>query len=169
MCLSCAKVEFLEEDKVVYKVFKKTPDGKLYTAYQEKAYKISDNVIHDSLDFFECSDNLLFSNFIINGHEFIGGQKFKINGHEFIGGKVDVDCYNVICGMIHSFVHYEDASKVANKKDVDGDYEYVVVKGIIPKESKLVMCGRFKSIFGKFDSYASSDIIFKEIVEKCSI
>lgn len=156
MCLFCARLETLEEDKVVYKVFKKTPDGKLYTAYQEKEYELSDNVIHDSLDFFDCSDDFLFS-------------KFKINGHEFVGGKVAVDCYNVTEGMFHSFVHYEDASKVANKKDVCGDYEYVVVKCIIPKESKLVMRGRFKSLFGRFDSYASSDIIFKEIIDESPI
>lgn len=153
MCLLCGKVETLEEDKIVYKVFKKTPDGKLYTAYQEKEYELSDNVIHDSLDFFERSDNFILS-------------KFNINGHEFVGGRIADNCYNVTEGMFHSFACYTDARKVADKKDVFGDYEYVVVECIIPKESKLVMHGRFSSIFGRFDSYVSSDIIFKEIVDE---
>lgn len=166
MCLEKAKIVTLDEDKVVYKVFIKTNDGKLMTLYQGKFYELSDEPIHDVLIHDE-SDNVYV--YVYDDDEKTG-YRMNVNGHIIKAYKTD-DGYKVYAGMFHSFANYEDAVYEADRQDLywfyGEDAECVVVKCIIPKNAQLVMEGVFQHSceITYCISYASSDIIFKEIVK----
>lgn len=163
MCLNKAKVITLEEDKVVYKVFNKIKDGTLISLFQKTICELSDEPIHDELSIFdfELSNDGLYELTNINGH--------NIATHKYENGEFDV--YG---GVFHSFEIYDDAVFVVNNTMDELCWHYgegtknVVVKCIIPKNSQLVMVGSacysqdFDAVL--VPSYASSDIIFKEIV-----
>lgn len=163
MCLNKAKVITLEEDKVVYKVFNKLNDGTLISLFQKKICELSDTPIHDELSIFdfELSNDGQYELININDH--------NIATHKYENGEFDV--YG---GLFHSFENYDDAVFVANNT-MDGlcwhygeGAKNVVVKCIIPKNSQLVMVGgacytkNYEAVL--VPSYASSDIILKEIV-----
>lgn len=165
MCLERARVITLKKDKVVYKVFIKKPDGRLLTLYQKRYYELSDKPIHDELskfDFYGRERDILSEIININGHDF-----------EVIHNNGECDVYG---GMFHSFENYDDAVNVASSKLNVCSLQYwygdgaknVVVKCIIPKNAQLVMEGIFpyelNYEFFNAKSYASSDIILKEIV-----
>lgn len=153
MCLENAKIVTLDEDKVVYKVFIKKNDGTLYTLYQGKKYELSDGPIHDE---FYGNDEKTVDNIIVNGHII---KAYKTD-----------EGYKVYAGMFHSFADYGDAVYEADRQDLywfyGEDSECVVVKCIIPKNTQLVMKGVFQHSceYRYCISYASSDIIFKEII-----
>lgn len=165
MCLNKAKVITLEEDKVVYKAFTKKPDGTLLTLYQKRYYELSDKPIHDELSKFD----------VYGREQDISSGIMNINGHDFevIHNNGECDVYG---GMFHSFENYDDAVNVAASRRTTCSLQYwygigaknVVVKCIIPKNAQLVMEGIFpyelNDKFFNAKSYASSDIIFKEIV-----
>lgn len=163
MCLEKAKIVTLYEDKIVYKIFIKTENGKLMTLYQGKFYELSDEPIHDVLIHDE-SDNV-----DVYDDDEKTGARINVNGHIIKAYKTD-EGYKVYAGMFHSFANYEDAVYEANRQDLywlyGEDVECVVVKCIIPKNAQLVMEGVFQLSceFKYCVSYASSDIIFKEIV-----
>lgn len=164
MCLNNARVITLKKDKVVYKVFTKKPDGTLITLYQKRYYELSDEPIHDELSMFD-----FFARERDSSTEIM-----DINGHDFeVIRRENGEC-DVYGGVFHSFENYDDAVNIANSNISGLHYWYgigaknVVVKCIIPKNAQLTMEGIFPYTldFEKFTakSYASSDIILKEIV-----
>lgn len=153
MCLEKAKAITLKEDKIVYKVVGESINGNLFSPFQWNPIHLSDEVQHDMVH--PSTKKSIIKE--INGHKVVAlTEQYVSSGN-----------YCVFGGVFHSFEHYKDALYLRNKLDEKTlDYEYVVVKCIIPKDAKLVMRGTYEYNFYNFSAFGSSDIIMKEIVKE---
>ena len=150
MCLSRAIQIFPAEDISVYKVLKVSRIFDEQEAQETERY---------------------FSPYFL-GTEWYLGEKKSIQDKE-----PDIKEYKLgfgnICevngGVFHSMEYFDEAERLATwhmEDDFMGDClaNYAVCRFTIPKDSRYIYSG----VFGTYTSYASSDIVFEEVLKYVS-
>lgn len=100
-------------------------------------------------------------------YNYIPGQLYQVNTNNPQLGIVDKDGLYIEGNAFHTFKTLQGARQYLKNKYTD--YEYVIMKCIIPKESEYIYEGIFKiyfwNKFRKFVSYASQQILPVSVIE----